>query len=146
MTTPERNWSGTYTYSAQQIDRPQTISELQRLITTAGQRSLLGRWHFLGPDLARILRTFAGPIHRHLMDNYVDHHRPAWYVAWNVELLWRNEAPFSFPDMSADVFAARALILNEPADQLARHLDVPWCKGDEYYVQKLAILCARAAE
>ena len=35
MTTPERNWSGTYTYSAKQIYRPQTISELQRLITTA---------------------------------------------------------------------------------------------------------------
>ena len=35
MTTPERNWSGTYTYSARQIYRPQTISELQRLITTA---------------------------------------------------------------------------------------------------------------
>jgi hypothetical protein len=116
------------------------------LITTYGQRSLLGRWHFLSPDLARIFRTFAEPIHRHLMAHYVDHHRPAWYVAWNVELLWRNESPFSFPDMSADVFAARALILNEPADQLARDLDIPWCRADEYYVQKLALLCARAEE
>ena len=34
ITTPERNWSGTYTYAAQQIYRPQTISELQRLIAT----------------------------------------------------------------------------------------------------------------
>jgi hypothetical protein len=116
------------------------------LITTFGQRSLVGRWHLLSPDLGRILRTFAEPIHRHLMANYVDHHRPAWYVAWNVELLWRNEAPFSFPDMSADIFAARALVLKEPADQLARYLDIPWCRADEYYVQKLALLCARASE
>jgi hypothetical protein len=116
------------------------------LITTHGQRSVLGRWHFLSPDLARVLRTFAEPIHRHLMAVYIDHHRPAWYVAWNVELLWRNEAPFSFPDMSADVFAARALVLNEPAGQLARYLDVPWGRADEYYVQNLAMLCTRASE
>ena len=35
ITTPERNWSGTYAYAAQQIYRPQTIAELQRLIETA---------------------------------------------------------------------------------------------------------------
>jgi alditol oxidase len=33
--TPERNWSGTYTYAAQQVYRPRTIAELQRLIETA---------------------------------------------------------------------------------------------------------------
>jgi hypothetical protein len=62
-------------------------------------------------------------------------------VAWNVELLWRNEAPFSFPDLSADVFAARALILGEAGEVLEKFVDVPWCKGDEYYVQKLAMVC-----
>lgn len=31
----ERNWSGTYTYAAQQIHRPRTIAELQRLIGTS---------------------------------------------------------------------------------------------------------------
>jgi alditol oxidase len=35
MTTPELNWSGTYTYAAQQIHRPGTIAELQRLVETA---------------------------------------------------------------------------------------------------------------
>jgi alditol oxidase len=35
ITTPERNWSGTFTYSAQQTYRPQAIDELQRLIATA---------------------------------------------------------------------------------------------------------------
>ncbi len=32
ITTPERNWSGTYTYRAREIHRPRTIAELQRLI------------------------------------------------------------------------------------------------------------------
>jgi hypothetical protein len=36
ITTPELNWSGSYTYGAQEIFRPKTIAELQRLIETAG--------------------------------------------------------------------------------------------------------------
>jgi hypothetical protein len=74
------------------------------------------------------------------MEVYVDHHRPAWYVAWNVELLWRNEAPFSFPDMAEDIFSARAMVLGEDARQLERVVDLPWCRGDECYVRKLAML------
>jgi hypothetical protein len=110
------------------------------LIAMAGnQHAVFGRWRHLDPDLGLILNTFTRDIHQHLMDVYVDYHRPAWYVAWNVELLWRNEAPFSFPGMSNDIFAARALILHEPADRLARFVDMPWCKGDEYYIQKLAL-------
>jgi alditol oxidase len=35
ITTPELNWSGTYSYAARQLHRPRTISELQRLIETA---------------------------------------------------------------------------------------------------------------
>jgi hypothetical protein len=114
------------------------------LIARAGNRSYLARWHYLDPDTARILKAFAGDVHQRLMDVYVDHHRPAWFIAWNTELLWRNESPFSFPDMSADIFAARAMILNEPPDAMAKYLDIPWCKGDEYYVQKLALLAGGA--
>jgi alditol oxidase len=35
IATPERNWSGTYAYAAQQIYRPRAVDELQRLIETA---------------------------------------------------------------------------------------------------------------
>ena len=71
------------------------------------------------------------------MDVYVDYHRPTWYLAWNVETMWRNECPFAFPTMAAEVFAARALILREPAEKLTRFLDIPWCKADLFYIQKL---------
>ena len=33
--TPELNWSGTYTYRAQQVHRPSTIDGLRRLVETA---------------------------------------------------------------------------------------------------------------
>lgn len=33
---------------------------------------------------------------------------------------------FALPTMSAEIFAARAWILNEPADHLAGFVDLPW--------------------
>jgi hypothetical protein len=105
-------------------------------------RTIFGRWRHLTPDVARLLREHAGDIHRRLVDVYVDHHRPAWRLAWGPELMWRNETPFSFPTMSAEVFAAKALILREPVERLTSYVDLPWCKADEYYIQKLALTLA----
>ena len=46
ITAAERNWSGTYAYAAQQIYRPRTIAELQRLIeTTSSSLHALGSRH-----------------------------------------------------------------------------------------------------
>jgi hypothetical protein len=78
------------------------------------------------------------------MDVYVDHHRPTWWLAWNVETLWGNEVPLAFPTESLEIFAARAMILNEPANDLEKFIDRPWCKGDEYYIQKLALALGSA--
>jgi hypothetical protein len=102
-------------------------------------RTLCGRWHHLTPEIGRLLQSHALPIHRRLMDVYVDHHRPAWWLAWGPELLWRNETPFAFPSMSHDIFAARALVLQHSSERLAPFVDVPWCHADEYYIQKLAL-------
>ena len=55
----------------------------------------------------------------------------------------RNECPFAFPTMSAEVFTAKALILHEPAEKLTSYLDIPWCKADLFYIQKL-VLCIEA--
>ena len=100
-------------------------------------RSIFGRWRHLSPEVGRLCRKYAGNAQRSLMDTYVDAHRPTWWLAWNVDLMWRNEAPFSFPTMSAEIFAARALILNEPAERLKTFLDLPWCKADLFHTQKL---------
>jgi hypothetical protein len=100
-------------------------------------RSIFARWRHLTPEVGRFLAQYAGPTHKHLMDVYVDYHRPTWFLAWGVETMWRNESPFAFPTMPAEIFAARAWILNEPAETLTRFLDVPWCKADLFYIQKL---------
>ena len=106
-------------------------------------RSIFGRWRHLTPEVGRLCAEYAGKIHRNLVDVYVDYHRPTWPLAWNVELMWRNECPFAFPTMSAEIFAARALILRESPDKLESFLDIPWCKADLFYIQKL-VFCIEA--
>jgi hypothetical protein len=106
-------------------------------------RSIFARWRHLTPEVGRILAHYAGPIHKHLMDVYVDYHRPTWSLAWGVETMWRNESPFALPTMSAEIFAARAWILAEPAARLACFVDIPWCRADLFYIQKL-VLCIEA--
>jgi len=106
-------------------------------------RSIFSRWRHLTPEVGRLCAAYAGQTHRNLVEIYVDYHRPTWYLAWNVEAMWRNECPFAFPTMSAEVFAAKALILCEPAEKLIRFLDIPWCKADLFYIQKL-VFCVEA--
>lgn len=100
-------------------------------------RWVCARWRNLTPEIARLLSEYAGAIQAKLMDRYVDYHRPTWWLAWNVELAWRNESPFSLPSMAAEIFAAKALILREGPEQLAGWLDIPWCSADLFYIQKL---------
>jgi len=106
-------------------------------------RSIFSRWRHLTPEVGRLCTAYAEQIHRNLVETYVDYHRPTWHLAWNVETMWRNECPFAFPTMSAEVFAAKALILSEPAENLIRYLDVPWCKADLFYTQKI-VFCIEA--
>jgi len=72
-----------------------------------------------------------------------DYHRPTWHLAWGVETMWRNESPFAFPTMSAEIFAAEAWVLNGSAGELTRFLDIPWCKADLFYIRKL-VSCPEA--
>jgi hypothetical protein len=102
-------------------------------------RSIFSRWRFLTPELGRFLQEHAGSVHGALMGRYVDYHRPTWWLAWNVETMMRNECPYEFPTMSLEIFGARSLILGEGPEKLALFIDRPWCRADEYYIQKLAL-------
>jgi hypothetical protein len=115
------------------------------VITMDGNRAVFGRWRNLTPEVARLCRTHAADVERHLVDVYVDHHRPAWWLAWNVETLWANEVPTALPTEAQEIFAARAMILGEKSDALAKYVDRPWCRADEFYIQKLALVLHQAA-
>lgn len=110
------------------------------------QRYVFARWRNLTSEVAAILRECALPIHKELWSIYVQHHRPTWWLAWNVETAWRNENPFALPSMSEEIFAAQALILQRPPHELAPCLDVPWCQGDLFFVRKLAYALSAMAQ
>jgi len=106
-------------------------------------RSIFSRWRNLTPEIGRFCASFAGNTHKHLMEICIDYHRPTWCLAWGVETMWHNECPFAFPTMSVEIFAAKALVLHESAQKLTSYLDIPWCKADLFYIQKL-VLCIEA--
>jgi hypothetical protein len=98
------------------------------------------RWRHLTPDVACLLAAYAKPITARLMADYADYQRPCWWMAWNVEQLMRNEVPYQMPSTPMEIFSARALILQESPEKLSTYLDLPWCRADEYYLQKLALV------
>ena len=51
-----------------------------------------------------------------------------------------NEVPTALPTEAQEVFAARAMVLGEDAGRLAKFVDRPWCRADEFYIQKLALV------
>jgi hypothetical protein len=109
-------------------------------------RAVFARWRHLTPDVGRLLAAYARPVEQRLVAVYVDYQRPAWWLAWNVEQLMRNEAPDQLSTTPLDIFTARALLLGEPAARLQTFLDLPWCHADEYYIQKLALVLRAGAQ
>jgi hypothetical protein len=109
-------------------------------------RMVMARWRRLTPDVAALIGAHARKIEQQLMATYVDYHRPGWWLAWNVEQLMRNEAPLQLPTTPLEIFTARALLLRESPEGLRRCLDLPWCRADEFYIQKLALLLGSGVE
>jgi hypothetical protein len=94
-------------------------------------------WADLVPALASFLADTTMPE----LKNYlacIDEGLPTWYVAKAENLHATGEDAYFSPYMSWPVFQARSMIFREPAAQLARYVDVPYGRGDLYYLQNLA--------
>ena len=93
---------------------------------------------FLVPELATYLRENAPGEVRAALDEYREV-APYWFVSFASEGYAEN-AVVPLYDGHA-MFMAKALILDEPADELERFLDVPgFAVGDLFYIQKLLVL------
>jgi hypothetical protein len=64
--------------------------------------------------------------------------RNGWYLAFGDRMIG-GENYTSPPHFSRALFAGAALIEKLPADELASCVDVPWCKGDLYFVEKCVL-------
>ncbi len=63
--------------------------------------------------------------------------RNGWYLAYGDRLIGGENYtnPLHFP---ASLFSGAVLIEQAPAEQLSTWIDVPWCRGDYYFIEKCA--------
>jgi hypothetical protein len=68
--------------------------------------------------------------------------RNGWYLAFGDRLIGGENYtnPLHF---SRALFAGAALVERRPASELFTFIDVPWCRGDLYYIEKCALALQR---
>jgi hypothetical protein len=100
---------------------------------------------FLVPEVAEYLRTNALPKVKDACRHYNEEVLPYWFVSKAEQGDGENTFSVLF-DYHA-LFQAKAMILKEPYEELAKYLDVPaFRQGDLYYLDNLCALLEAAHE
>lgn len=93
---------------------------------------------FLTPELGQYLRAHALPVVQTAFDEYTAG-APYWFVT-NYEATYNEITLHHLYDYNA-LFAVKAMIFQEPGEELARYLDVPgFVRGDLFYIQNLILI------
>lgn len=97
----------------------------------------LARYCDLTPELAlALLRHTDGLAARRLREFRAE--RNGWYMAFGERMIG-GENYISPPHMAHAMFLGAAWIEQLEPGTMAQFIDVPWCKGDLYYIEKLAV-------
>lgn len=94
-------------------------------------------WADLTPPLARFLAETTMPELRNYLA-CIEEGLPTWYVTRAENLHAIGEDAYHSPYMSWPIFQAKAMIFREPAASLARYVDLPYGRGDLYFIQNIA--------
>lgn len=102
--------------------------------------SKLARFCALTPEVGEAVRTLTdGCGAAHLKDFRAA--RNAWYLAFGDRMIggenYTNPLHFSRALFDGGVFVEQL-----PPEQIASFVDVPWCKGDFYFIEKCALVLA----
>lgn len=118
-----------------------------------GQGNRVLQFRDMVPEVARLLKeNDPGTLAR--MTGNVDSYMPGWYIAWGERRMGQEvphwvdgcrkfqcyvyaESFVVYPDVPHSLFMFKALIAEEPAENLDRYADVPWSTGDLFYIEKL---------
>lgn len=103
-----------------------------------------GRGHYakidkfldLQPEIAAAVRDYA-PKAAGFYLRLVDITMPGWYLAWEERQVHFGENFIDYPDQAVSIFRAKALLERVGRKALKRYLDLPWCAGDLFYIEKL---------
>jgi hypothetical protein len=106
----------------------------------------LARYCRLTPEIAAALNRHDGGMAKQRLQAYRQM-RNGWYLAFGDRMIG-GENYTNPPHFARALFAGAALIEMLPPDELATYVDVPWCKGDLYFIEKctFALMATSRAE
>lgn len=97
------------------------------------------RWVFLSPEVGRAVREQAGEGAVRLARTHLDVIGPFWYLNWGPVAPTGLENATQLPINVMAGFMAKAYLEGAPAPALRTYADIPACRGDGYWIQRLAI-------
>jgi uncharacterized repeat protein (TIGR01451 family) len=118
----ERNWPDYYEYFAE---------------TNWSRGGYIPRYRGLVPEIGQALRDYAWE-DMQIQDTFVETVMPAQYFFYSLAV-GRTELFTNDPSQALEVYLFKALVMREDSEGLRQYVDVPWCRGDLYYVEKLAL-------
>jgi uncharacterized repeat protein (TIGR01451 family) len=123
----ERRWPDFYAYFME---------------TTWSHGGFIPRYQGLTPEIGRALRDYAWEdVQR--QDRFIETAVMAQYLTSSFAV-GRIEQFTNSPTQALEVYLAKALVMQEDSETLRQYIDVPWCHGDLYYIEKL-VLAIRAS-
>jgi len=138
-----------------ELDRAFTsVAELDRWIgegngafffSLGGHKRKVAKYYGLTPEVGRLIADHALSAATRYMA-FVDRSLPGWFLAGEERQYHFGENFIDYPDFSLGIFEAKAMIHRVSASELMRYVDIPWCEGDLYYIEKLAWVLRVAAE
>jgi len=103
----------------------------------------LARYSGLAPEVARAVDRLSGGMARARSGDFREA-RSAWHMAF-AERLIGGENYVSPPHLGRALMATSTFVEDLPPEKLLSFVDVPWCRGDFYFVEKCAYALWAAA-
>jgi len=99
--------------------------------------SKLARFCDLTPEVGAAVRTMTDGCGAAHLKNFREA-RNGWHLAFGDRMIGGENYtnPLHF---SRALFAGAAFVEQWPGEELARFVDVPWCRGDFYFIEKCAL-------
>lgn len=105
-------------------------------------------WYEMTPELASLVEAVRGPaireyyttqdhspsartIHKFIQNNF-------WHIAHGEGLMY-GETANGWPDPQRGLYFVRAMVFEDGPAELLGLADMPWCAGDLFYIDKLAL-------
>jgi len=98
----------------------------------------MGRFGYPTPEIGRAFAENAEEEVRQYL-SFVDLSMPGWFIVNNEHQIHFAENYTDGPDLSEAIFALRAYTGRSDPKLLNLWIDIPWCKGDLYYIKRLVL-------